>query len=327
MMARERTNRIARELLSRREALGLLGSTAAAAALAGCGATGSSDAAAAGGGTTAAASGGSTALTPSCVLTPEVTEGPYYLDLRKVRKDITEHVRGVPLKLRTTVVDTADGCAPLENAAVDIWHCNATGEYSGFTAAGEGQQGQAEDSGAPPGGGAPPGLPPGGGGMEAEPTDDETFLRGVQLTSSEGVAEFATIYPGWYAGRTLHIHLKVIVDGKVSGSTYKGGHVSHTGQLFFPEDVTDRIAQLQPYASHQVELVRHAEDSIFQQAGEGSIVTLTPLEEGSVKAGYLAEITLGVDPDATPDPTGMGAGTAPAAEQYSPEDLPNPGEA
>ena len=86
--------------------------------------------------------------------------------------------------------------------------------------------------------------------MAAQPTDKTTFLRGIQLTNADGVAEFATIYPGWYAGRALHIHLKVHAGGTASGDTYKGGHVSHTGQLFFPEDVTDEVATLQPYVNH-----------------------------------------------------------------------------
>lgn len=143
--------------------------------------------------------------------------------------------------------------------------------------------------------------------MGAEPTDDLTFLRGVQLTNADGVAEFDTIYPGWYAGRALHIHLKVMVGGNVSGKTYEGGHVAHTGQLFFPEDVTDEVATLEPYANRDVELVRHAQDGIFQAAGEGSIVKLTPLVEGGpVEDGFTAEIALGLNPEATPDPAGMG---------------------
>ena len=319
--------------LSRRQMLGFTATSAAAAALVGCGIGQNPNQA----GTVSAAQGGATAAggataTPSCILTPEVTEGPYYLDLTKIRRDITEGKPGVPVRLRTMVVDTANGCQPMENAAVDIWHCDAVGLYSGFTEQSLGQGG--------PGGGAPPpppggqyGAPPGGtpppeaGGPEAgnaaaQPTDDTTFLRGVQLTNADGVAEFETVYPGWYQGRALHIHLKVHVGGRASGDTYEGGHVSHTGQLFFPEDVTAEVATLEPYSSHgDVPIVSQAEDGIFQGAGEGSIVELTPLVEGgSPQDGYIAEITLGVDPNATPDPAGMGPAGGPAGE-----DLPSTG--
>ena len=318
-----------REMLSRRQVLGMMGTTALGTLAAGCGAGAIASQAGTtmgnGAGATAAA-GGTTALTPSCVLTPEVTEGPYYLDLLKIRDDITEDMQGVPLQLRTTVVNTADDCAPLKNAAVDIWHCNAIGDYSGFTGAesagnpGEGatpggaaSSQYAPPAGAPPAGAPPAGAPPAGapagpppgedGSMGATPTDDKTFLRGVQLTNSDGVADFDTIYPGWYQGRALHIHLKVHEGGKATGKTYEGGHVSHTGQLFFPEDVTDKVATIKPYSTHNIERVRNEEDGIFQQAGDGSIVKLT----GSIEEGFVAEITLGVDPNAIPDPAGMGA--------------------
>ncbi|WP_207956203.1 intradiol ring-cleavage dioxygenase [Rubrobacter marinus] len=260
----ERELRTSRKL-SRRQMLGFT-AAAAAATLAGCGPVRSGTVSAGQAGTTAA--GGATAV-PSCLLTPEVTEGPYYLDLTQIRKDVTEGKPGLPMRLRTTVVDTANDCQPLENAAVDIWHCDAVGVYSGFTQQSLGQGGAPAGPPPPPPGGQY-GTPPEAGGpeagnMAAEPTDDETFLRGVQLTNADGIAEFDTIYPGWYAGRALHIHLKVHVGGRASGDTYEGGHVSHTGQLFFPEDVTAQVATLEPYSSHgEVPIVSQAEDGIFQ---------------------------------------------------------------
>src|SRR4029079_10906429 len=119
-----------------------------------------------------------------CMLAPQQEEGPYYLDYEKVRRDITEGRPGVPVQWRIALLD-AKGCAPVENAAIDVWHCDALGVYSGFTAAGGGERGG-------PGGRGPRG---GRGGRGA--SDETRFLRGVQLTSKQGIAEFQTVYPGW----------------------------------------------------------------------------------------------------------------------------------
>lgn len=116
------------------------------------------------------------ATTVSCVLTPEMTEGPYYIGSEPIRSDITEGKPGTPLRLVLTVVD-ATTCRPIPNAAVDIWHADALGNYSGF----------------------------------GSTTSNRSFLRGVQRTDSAGKATFVSIYPGWYPGRATHIHVKVYV--------------------------------------------------------------------------------------------------------------------
>src|SRR6185436_19718372 len=163
-----------------------------------------------------------------------------------LRGDIREAKPGVPLKLRFSIVD-AKKCAPLDKAALDIWHCDATGVYSGFAANGGGPE---RGFGGPPPMGPPPGGRGRGGPPRARVVDETRFLRGVQLTDKQGIAEFQTLYPGWYAGRTIHIHLKVRVGGSAAGQLYSGGHVSHTGQVFLPEDLTEQIAKLNPYSSH-----------------------------------------------------------------------------
>jgi protocatechuate 3,4-dioxygenase beta subunit len=217
-----------------------------------------------------ASDGTQTASAASCTLTPEVTEGPYYVDLERVRRRITEGRPGVPLRLRLTVVDT-DNCDPLENAAVDVWHCDAVGTYSGV----EGNTG--------------------------------TFLRGVQLTDAKGVAVIDTIYPGWYQGRGTHIHLKVHVGGGVSGANYSGGHVSHTGQLFFPEAMNDRIYRLSPYRRKTGTRTRNAQDGIYAQAGgSGAVLRLSRVSQGSLAKGLVGALTMGVDPSATPASVGVG---------------------
>src|SRR5947199_6684787 len=132
----------------------------------------------------------------TCVLTPEQTEGPYYIANELVRRTITEGRPGTPLTLRLGVVD-ASTCRPIKGAAVDIWHADAAGVYSGF--------GQGAAS--------------------------RTFMRGIQRTDAKGTATFRTVYPGWYQGRTVHIHVKVHVAGTVA----------HTGQLYFPDTLTDAV--------------------------------------------------------------------------------------
>ncbi|MGV9248262.1 intradiol ring-cleavage dioxygenase [Streptomyces sp. NPDC003710] len=205
-------------------------------------------------------------LAAACVLTPEQTEGPYYLDLETVRKDITEGKAGVPLTLRVTVVD-ATTCLPLPGTAVDIWHCDALGVYSGYVAGGS--------------------------------TPDTTFLRGVQLTDATGVATFTTIYPGWYVGRALHIHVKTHVGGTVSGGKYHGGHVSHTGQLYFPETYNDRVAARDPYRTNSTARTPNARDGIYRRGGSSTLLTLT--QAGSdLGKGVTGTVVLGIDPAATP---------------------------
>src|SRR6185436_3420000 len=110
-----------------------------------------------------------------------------------------------------------------------------------------------------------------------------------------------TLYPGWYAGRTIHIHLKVRVGGSAAGQLYSGGHVSHTGQVFLPEDLTDQIAKLNPYSSHSsVRRTLQSEDGIFRsQWGAQSIMIVEKMGKANTD-GYVATFTVAVDPDATP---------------------------
>jgi protocatechuate 3,4-dioxygenase beta subunit len=252
--------------------------------------------------------------TPSCVLTSEQEEGPYYVDGAKFRRDITEGKPGVPVQLRVALVD-ARRCTPLADAALDIWHCDAGGIYSGFTSSspdGAGPNGRGPGPGGPPPpppGAAPfrPAMPPPGfgpGGRGPRKIDATRFLRGVQLTDSQGLAEFATLYPGWYAGRAIHIHLKVHLGGEHRADLYRGGHVSHTGQLFFPEEVTGEIAKLQPYAKRlNVHRTTQDEDNIFRsQHGSSSMVRLERIRRGSDAEGFVATVTLAIDPEATPAP-------------------------
>jgi len=138
--------------------------------------------------------------------------------------------------------------------------------------------------------------------------DATRFLRGIQRSDNGGMAEFATIYPGWYQGRAIHIHMKVH-----TADAQGGEHVSHTGQLFFPEDITARIAKLKPYANHQgVHLTAHDEDDIFEsQHGASGLVTMNRIDARSDAGGFIATITLAIDPEAAPAPVDRGPGGPP----------------
>jgi protocatechuate 3,4-dioxygenase beta subunit len=180
---------------------------------------------------------------PDCVLQREVTEGPYYLDLDLVRRNIKGDRPGRPLSLRFTVVD-ASTCTRLENAAVEIWHADASGTYSGVSG------------------------------------NSGNYLRGVQRTNASGVARFETIFPGWYRGRTPHIHMKVFVSGDEV----------HTGQVFFRPAVTKTVYSSGVYKSRGQADTSNSADSIYREAGTRALCSLT--RKGS---GYSGTMTVGVD--------------------------------
>jgi protocatechuate 3,4-dioxygenase beta subunit len=202
------------------------------------------------------------ALAAGCILAPEQTEGPYYIAKEKVRKNITEGRPGTLLKLRFAVLN-ASTCKPIKGAAVDIWHCDSGGVYAGFEAA---------SKGGPPGGGS-------------GPTDKHTYLRGIQLTNAHGACEFQTIYPGWYRGRTVHIHVKVHLHNDVTG------HVVHTGQLFFADTLTTKVYQSTPYKSRAASRdTLNSGDSVYRSGGTQSMLTMQKNRDGS----YTGTIALGV---------------------------------
>jgi protocatechuate 3,4-dioxygenase beta subunit len=219
--------------MSRRASLASLGGLVAGAA----GLAGLKAADEAGAGPAGVASG-----LVSCVLAPEQTEGPYYLDDAAFRRNVTEGRPGAPLTLRLFVVN-ASSCKPIKGAAVEIWHCDAGGVYSGVRG------------------------------------DTGTFMRGVQRTNAKGLALFRTVYPGWYPGRAVHIHTMVHI----------GGNVVHTGQLYFPDAVTDAVYRRTPYTRRGSRTTRNASDSIYRNGGKRS--TLKLVRSGSA---YVGSITMGV---------------------------------
>ncbi|MCQ4214404.1 intradiol ring-cleavage dioxygenase [Streptomyces longispororuber] len=254
------------------------------------------------------------------VLTTETTEGPYYIDADKIRRDITEDQDGIPLALTLKVID-ADTCRPLRNAAVDIWHCNAVGIYSGYEAmSGGGPGGGTPPSGTPTGEpptGAPTGGPGGGGGGHQEPTDDERYLRGTWRTDRHGEVTFRTVFPGWYQGRCVHIHVKVHVDGEWTDAGYEGGHTCHTGQLFFDEKSVLAAAEVEPYASNDTVRTTLDEDTIYPDNGhEGGLLYLK-YDRRKIARGVRARLTMGVAPDETHDSTDTFPGSGPSSAPSS----------
>ena len=152
----------------------------------------------------------------SCVLTPEAGEGPFYLDPKLLRSDITSGQPGAPLNLALQVVRAGD-CATLANARVDVWHADALGLYSGY----ERQSGV--------------------GGISTKPAVGQQYLRGTQMTDATGNVQFRTIFPSWYGGRTPHVHFKVFL----------GGNEVVASQIFFPDEITKEVfSEWRPYRDH-----------------------------------------------------------------------------
>jgi protocatechuate 3,4-dioxygenase beta subunit len=196
---------------------------------------------------------------PACVVSPELTEGPYFVDENLNRSDIrsdpaTGTVKeGVPLELALRVLQVnGDGCLPLESALVDVWQCDALGVYSDVQDAGFDTTGQ-------------------------------EFLRGYQLTDASGVARFLTIYPGWYQGRTIHIHFKVR-SGADDGQSYE-----FTSQFFFDDELSDQVFQNEPYASKGERGTRNDNDGIYQDAGAQLL-----LQPEATVEGYIASFDIGL---------------------------------
>jgi len=196
--------------------------------------------------------------TPSCVVKPQQTEGPYFVDEKLNRSDIRSDPsdnsikQGVPLGL-VFQVSRIDGssCAPLMDAIVDIWHCDAMGVYSDAT-------------------------------DRSFNTVGKKFLRGYQVTDANGTVEFVTIYPGWYPGRTVHIHFKIRTNS-ASEQSYE-----FTSQLYFDDALTDQIHAQRPYAAKGQRTLKNDRDGIFQGGGEQLMLQLAKEAKG-----YVGRLNIG----------------------------------
>jgi protocatechuate 3,4-dioxygenase beta subunit len=191
-----------------------------------------------------------------CVLTPQQIEGPYYFDPALIRGDIREDREGIALRLSLQVVD-AGSCKPIAGARVDVWHADARGWYSGY-------KGQSD-------------------GHDVS-TVGRTFLRGTQMTDAVGQAGFDTIYPGWYQGRTAHIHFKVFLD-RTSVLV---------GQLYFPDALSEYIyAKIPPYSSRAERDTINKTDMVLMMGHDDPHQSFCRIKEQA--DCYLASLVLGVD--------------------------------
>ena len=179
--------------------------------------------------------------------------GPYYRDRSPSRRDITEQRPGVALDVGLAL-GAAEG-SPLAAAHVEVWHCDAEGRYSGYPL---------------------PALASSEGSATPEHVVEEQFLRGAQESNADGIVEFHTIYPGWYPGRTVHIH----VIAKWAGRTF-------TSQLYFPDEVTDQVFSQPPYSNRPGRDTTNASDTIFPTGGEPAV-----LDTVTTTGGYAAAARL-----------------------------------
>src|SRR5215210_2507603 len=204
----------------------------------------------------------STMRIPSCVVRPAMTEGPYFLDEQLNRSDIRmdtptgQIAEGALLRLTFNVSRISGGCAPLPGAIVDLWLCDAFGRYSGVG-----------------------------------PDVGHDWLRGYQITDQNGVVTFTSIYPGWYPGRTVHLHFKI-----------RAGNYTFTSQLFFDDLFTDVVFTQLPYSQRGPRSTRNEQDGIYQQGGSQMLLTVVPDGQG----GYASTFEIGLAiAGGTPIPTAI----------------------
>lgn len=188
-----------------------------------------------------------------CVVRPQQTEGPYFVDEKLNRSDIrsdptTKKVKeGAPLRLKFVVSKIGSACTPLAGAMIDVWHCDALGVYS--------------DASDP-----------------SFNTKGQKFLRGYQVTDTGGVAQFSTIYPGWYRGRTVHIHFKI-----------RSSNQEFTSQLYFDDALSDKVQAKPPYSAKGQRTMRNQDDGIYRGGGDQLLLAVSP-----VAAGYAATFNIGL---------------------------------
>lgn len=180
-----------------------------------------------------------------CWLTPQTTEGPYYINANLIRNDITEGRPGMPFNLTFNIINAV--CQPIPNVLVDIWCCDIQGDYSAFNN-----------------------------------FVGQTFMRGIQVTDQNGMANFYSVYPGWYPGRATHIHFKV----RLNSQTYV------TSQFCFPENINSEIYATPLYSGRGPNPTTNAADNIFHNAAPQYLIMSV---QQNINGGYDGNYTIGIN--------------------------------
>ncbi|RAH77188.1 aromatic compound dioxygenase [Aspergillus japonicus CBS 114.51] len=212
----------------------------------------------------------------SCALTPEATQGPYYITGEKVRRNVVEDQVGVPLTLDLQVVDI-DTCNPVSDVWLEIWSCNSTGVYSGVVAAANGD------------------------GTDDLGNIDTTFLRGIQRTDADGVVQFDTLFPGHYTDRATHLHILIHHNAtELKNHTLGSGNatwVTHVGQAFFDQELISAVEETYPYTANTQVLTKNADDAILASEaslGADPVVDYAYLDS-NVPDGLFAWMSFGIN--------------------------------
>ncbi|KAE9401320.1 aromatic compound dioxygenase [Gymnopus androsaceus JB14] len=210
----------------------------------------------------------------TCVLAPELMEGPYYINNEMIRNNLIEDQAGIRLTLDVAVIDVTT-CEPMEDVLVEIWAANATGIYSHGNFPGATLQ------------------------------RNETFLRGGYPTGPDGLAELVTIYPGFYARRTAHVHAMIHMNwDKSENGTFvsSSGSVLHIGQFFFQEEWNDKVYATSPYTENTNKRTYNDEDKTVDDSedadGNSAFIDLHLAGE-DITDGLIGFITVGVNPQAS----------------------------
>lgn len=205
----------------------------------------------------------------SCRLFSAEMQGPYWFDVDSIRSDIREDRPGTTLRLALRVYDQE--CKPVPNSVVELWHCDAGGVYSGYEVSSRsGQMPMMQETEISDGSYSK-------GVTESKPQDDATYLRGAQVADANGIVQFTTIYPGWYVGRTVHIHFKVHVN--------KSNVM--TSQLYFDDALNHEVYRSSPYSAHTGRDTPNERDAIFEAS---NVIAVDRVEDG-----YFAYANLGVN--------------------------------
>ncbi|KAJ5654742.1 hypothetical protein N7490_001745 [Penicillium lividum] len=158
---------------------------------------------------------------PTCILSPEGEVGPFWVKGELIRDDVRDAQASMPLILHGQFIDI-NTCEPIKDLWWDVWNCNSTGVYSGVQSSMNGNGDDASNL-------------------------NKTFLRGIQKTDSDGVAQFKTLFPGHYPDRTIHVHVIAHTNAhRLANNTITGGHISHIGQLFFDQDLITKVEATHP---------------------------------------------------------------------------------